>query len=156
MIVFSDLQSAAKKALIPYLTAGRSNVTTTLGLMHALVANGADLTDWGFRSAIRRPMARWSSAPLKDRWPRRPPCWLCWNRAAIRTSNNATPVCDGLSESGGMHGLQKFADACVAAGVDGVLLVTCRRKKRTTCNRSCARPAGNHLSGGAHQQPASH
>ena len=41
---FSDLQKRGKKALIPYLTAGDPNVTTTLGLMHALVANGADLT----------------------------------------------------------------------------------------------------------------
>ena len=45
---FTELKRHGKKALIPYLTAGDPNVATTLGLMHALVANGADLIELGF------------------------------------------------------------------------------------------------------------
>ena len=45
---FDELKRRNKQALIPYLTAGDPNVVTTLGLMHALVQNGADLIELGF------------------------------------------------------------------------------------------------------------
>jgi len=122
---FSDLQKRGKKALIPYLTAGDPNVTTTLGLMHALVANGADLIELGF--PFSDPSA---DGPVVQRAIERSLAKKTTMRAVLeivrqfRTSNNATPVVlMGYLNPVECMGYQKFADACVAAGVDGVLLV---------------------------------
>ena len=45
---FEQLKQQGRKALVPYLTAGDPNLETTLSLMHALVANGADIIELGF------------------------------------------------------------------------------------------------------------
>jgi tryptophan synthase alpha chain len=122
---FATLKKAGKKALIPYLTAGDPNLTTTLGLMHALVANGADLIELGFpfsdpsadgpviQRAIERSLAKKTTlAGVLD------------TVRKFRTSNRDTPiVLMGYLNPVECMGYQRFADAAVAAGVDGVLLV---------------------------------
>jgi tryptophan synthase alpha chain len=122
---FSELQKRGKKALIPYLTAGDPNVTTTLGLMHALVANGADLIELGF--PFSDPSA---DGPVIQRAIERSLAKKTTLRAVLeivrqfRTSNQNTPVVlMGYLNPVECMGYQKFAEACVAAGVDGVLLV---------------------------------
>ncbi len=122
---FTELKRHGKKALIPYLTAGDPNVATTLGLMHALVANGADLIELGFpfsdpsadgpviQRAIERSLAK--NTTLRS---------VLEIVRLFRTTNQQTPVVlMGYLNPVECMGYQNFADAAVAAGVDGVLLV---------------------------------
>ena len=44
---FARLNAAGQKALIPYITAGDPNPGMTVGMMHALVAGGADILELG-------------------------------------------------------------------------------------------------------------
>jgi len=44
---FKSLQSQGRKALIPYVTAGDPSPNDTVGLMHGLVASGADVLELG-------------------------------------------------------------------------------------------------------------
>lgn len=44
---FERLQASQRKALIPYVTAGDPEQGVTVGLMHALVAAGADIIELG-------------------------------------------------------------------------------------------------------------
>ena len=54
------LQEQGKKALIPYIVAGDPSVPLTVSLMHALVANGADIIELGmpFSDQIGRASCR--------------------------------------------------------------------------------------------------
>lgn len=122
---FTELQSRGKKALIPYLTAGDPNIATTLGLMHALVANGADLIELGFpfsdpsadgpvvQRAIERSLAKKTTLRL---------VLQCVHQFRI-TNQNTPVVLMGYLNPVECMGYQKFADAAVAAGIDGVLLI---------------------------------
>lgn len=122
---FQQLKANGKKALIPYLTAGDPNIETTLGLMHAVVANGADLIELGFpfsdpsadgpvvQRAIERSLAK--KTKLKD---------VIETVRQFRKTNTTTPVVlMGYLNPVECMGYQKFADAAVTAGIDGVLLV---------------------------------
>jgi tryptophan synthase alpha chain len=122
---FQQLKANGKKALMPYLTAGDPNIETTLGLMHALVANGADLIELGFpfsdpsadgpvvQRAIERSLAK--KTKLKD---------VLETVRQFRQTNTTTPVVlMGYLNPVECMGYQKFTDAAVQAGVDGVLLV---------------------------------
>ncbi|MEI7950789.1 MAG: tryptophan synthase subunit alpha [Gammaproteobacteria bacterium] len=122
---FTELKRHGKKALIPYLTAGDPNVATTLGLMHALVANGADLIELGF--PFSDPSA---DGPVIQRAIERSLAKKTTLRSVLeivrlfRTTNQQTPVVlMGYLNPVECMGYQNFADAAVAAGVDGVLLV---------------------------------
>lgn len=122
---FDTLKKSGKKALIPYLTAGDPNLVTTVGLMHALVANGADLIELGFpfsdpsadgpviQRAIERSLAKKTTL-----------LGVLDAVRKFRVIDQATPVVlMGYLNPVECMGYQKFADAAVAAGVDGVLLV---------------------------------
>ncbi|HTR00372.1 MAG TPA: tryptophan synthase subunit alpha [Candidatus Acidoferrum sp.] len=122
---FDGLKRQHKKALIPYLTAGDPNIATTLGLMHALVKNGADLIELGFpfsdpssdgpvvQRAIERSLAKHTK--LRD---------VLNVVKQFRATDQSTPiVLMGYLNPVECMGYQKFADASAAAGVDGVLLV---------------------------------
>ena len=122
---FAECKRQGKKALIPYLTAGDPNIATTLGLMHALVANGADLIELGFpfsdpssdgpvvQRAVERSLAK--KTRLRD---------VLDVVKQFRSKNQKTPVVlMGYLNPVECMGYQKFADAAVEAGVDGTLLV---------------------------------
>ncbi|MES2604850.1 MAG: tryptophan synthase subunit alpha [Pseudomonadota bacterium] len=122
---FDTLKKSGKKALIPYLTAGDPNLVTTVGLMHALVGNGADLIELGFpfsdpsadgpvvQRAIERSLAKKTTLLGVLDVVRK-----------FRVVDQKTPVVlMGYLNPVECMGYQKFADAAVAAGVDGVLLV---------------------------------
>ncbi len=122
---FTELKRHGKKALIPYLTAGDPNVATTLGLMHALVANGADLIELGF--PFSDPSA---DGPVVQRAIERSLAKKTTLRSVLeivrlfRTTDQNTPVVlMGYLNPVECMGYQTFTDAAVAAGVDGVLLV---------------------------------
>ena len=122
---FAQLQIKARKALIPYITAGDPNLETTLGLMHALVANGANIIELGFpfsdpssdgpviQRAIERALAK--KTTLRN---------VLEIVQRFRTTDTTTPVVlMGYLNPVECMGYQTFADHCNASGVDGVLLV---------------------------------
>ncbi len=122
---FTELKAKGRKALIPYITAGDPDLETSLGLMHALVTNGADLIELGFpfsdpssdgpviQRAIERSLAQKTTlSKVLDLVAR------------FRTTDTTTPiVLMGYLNPVEFMGYQKFTDAAVAAGVDGVLIV---------------------------------
>lgn len=122
---FAQLQQQGKKALIPYITAGDPDLDTTLGLMQALVANGADIIELGF------PFSDPSSdGPVIQRAVERALAGKATLRgtldvvAQFRQSNQNTPiVIMGYLNPVEFMGYQTFADLAVAVGVDGVILV---------------------------------
>lgn len=122
---FDTLKVAGRKALIPYLTAGDPNSSTTLALMHALVANGADIIELGFpftdpssdgpviQRAVERALA--NNTSLRD---------VLEIVADFRKTDVSTPVVlMGYLNPVECMGYQAFTDAAVVAGVDGVLIV---------------------------------
>jgi len=122
---FTRLQAQGRKALIPYITAGDPDIGTTLGLMHALVQNGADIIELGF------PFSDPSSdGPVIQRAVERSLAQKTTLRKVLqvvsdfRSTDKDTPVVlMGYLNPVEFMGYQTFADAAVAAGVDGVLLV---------------------------------
>lgn len=122
---FIQLQAQGRKALIPYITAGDPDLETSLGLMHALVKNGADLIELGF--PFSDPA---SDGPVIQRAIERALAQKTTLRKVLdlvtrfRTTDTTTPiVLMGYLNPVEFMGYQKFTDAAVAAGVDGVILV---------------------------------
>jgi tryptophan synthase alpha chain len=122
---FTRLKAQGKKALVPYITAGDPDIGNTLGIMHALVKNGADVIELGFpfsdpssdgpviQRAIERSLARGTT--LRKTLD---------VVAKFRETNKDTPiVLMGYLNPVEFMGYQKFTDACVKAGIDGVILV---------------------------------
>lgn len=122
---FQRLRAQGRKALIPYLTAGDPDLDTTLGLMHALVANGADIIELGF------PFSDPSSdGPVIQRAVERALAGKTTLKATLelvhrfRATDQQTPVVlMGYLNPVEFMGYQLFTDRAVAAGVDGVLIV---------------------------------
>ena len=122
---FENLHMSGRKALIPYLTAGDPDIGTTLSLMHALVANGADIIELGFpftdptsdgpviQRAVERALA--NNTSLRD---------VLDTVAIFRKTDSKTPVVlMGYLNPVECMGYQHFVDSAVAAGVDGILIV---------------------------------
>lgn len=122
---FRRLREQGRKALIPYITAGDPDIATTLGLMHALVANGADIIELGFpfsdpssdgpviQRAVERALA--GKTTLKDT--------LAVVKRFRETDQQTPVVLMGYLNPVEFMGYQLFADRAVDAGVDGVLIV---------------------------------
>lgn len=114
-----------QKALIPYITVGDPNIETTLGVMHSMVSNGADIIELGvpfsdpmadgptIQRAAERALA--SKVSLKD--------VLALVRE-FRQKNTTTPVIlMGYLNPIHKMGYEEFARAAAESGVDGVLTV---------------------------------
>ncbi len=122
---FATLKLQNKKALIPYVTAGDSNPSITVPLMHRMVESGADVIELGI--------------PFSDPMADGPTIQLACERALLhhtslhdvldmvrefRQSNNETPiVLMGYLNPVEAYGYDTFAKDAVEAGVDGVLTV---------------------------------
>ena len=122
---FATLEAAGKKALIPYITAGDPQKEATVPMMHALVAAGADIIELG--------------VPFSDPMADGPTIQLACERALAhntslrdvlamvaefrKTDNNTPVVLMGYLNPVERMGYEAFAEAAVAAGVDGVLMV---------------------------------
>ena len=50
---FAALRAQKRKALIPFFTAGDPDLATTVPLMHAMVAAGADIIEWTVKAGNR-------------------------------------------------------------------------------------------------------
>lgn len=118
-------QLKAKKALIPYITAGDPNKATTVALMHNMVANGADIIELGvpfsdpmadgqtIQRAVERALAQ--NISLSD---------VLAMVQQFRQDNQHTPVVlMGYLNPIHKMGYTKFAQQAAIAGVDGVLTV---------------------------------
>ncbi len=122
---FAALKAEGRSALIPYIAAGDPQPQATLRLMHTLVKSGADIIELGV--PFSDPMA---DGPVIQRAAERA---LEHNVSLhdvldmvreFRTSDADTPVVlMGYLNPIEVMGYEAFAEAAVAAGVDGALLV---------------------------------
>lgn len=122
---FKKLKENNKKALIPFVTAGDSNPSITVPLMHRMVEAGADMIELG--------------VPFSDPMADGPTIQLACERALVhhtslsdvlamtaefRKQDDTTPVIlMGYLNPVEAMGYEKFAEAASNAGVDGLLTV---------------------------------
>jgi tryptophan synthase alpha chain len=122
---FERLKKEGRKALIPFFTAGDPDRASCVPLMHALVSGGADVIELGV--PFSDPMA---DGPVIQRSSERALMhgvslhdvinWV----AEFRKTDSTTPVVlMGYANPIESMGLEAFADAAKAAGVDGALVV---------------------------------
>lgn len=121
----AQLHAQQRKAVVPYIVAGDPQLAATVPLMHALVREGADIIELG--------------VPFSDPMAEGPVIQLAHERALLhrtslrdifvlvaefRKTDNDTPiVLMGYANPVEHMGYAVFADAAVAAGVDGLLTV---------------------------------
>jgi tryptophan synthase alpha chain len=122
---FGALRTAKRSALIPYVTAGDPLPSTTVPIMHALVAAGADVIELGV--PFSDPMA---DGPVIQRASERALANGVGLRdvlsivRAFRETNDRTPVVlMGYANPIEAMGEEVFGREASAAGVDGVLVV---------------------------------
>lgn len=122
---FAALKSVKRKALVPFITGGDPTPAHTVGLMHALVAGGADVIELGM--------------PFSDPMADGPTIQLACERALaagtsitkilamvteFRATDATTPVVlMGYLNPIEHRGIAAFAAQARDAGVDGVLIV---------------------------------
>lgn len=123
--VFAGLKARGRAALIPYVTAGDPEPATTVPLMHALVAAGADVIELGV--PFSDPMA---DGPVIQRASERALAAGTSLRrvlamvAEFRRTDLATPVVlMGYANPIEAMGAGVFVASAAQAGVDGVLVV---------------------------------
>lgn len=121
----SALESAGRKALIPFITAGDPDLSVTVQLMHTLVEAGSDIVELGV--PFSDPMA---DGPTIQRASERALIKKVSLRQVIaavaefRTRDIETPVVlMGYANPIEAMGVEVFAATASAAGVDGVLVV---------------------------------
>jgi len=122
---FERLQRDARKALIPFITAGDPSLDATVPVMHALAEAGADVIELGV--PFSDPMA---DGPVIQRSSERAlergagMSWVLDTVRAFRQHDAETPVVlMGYLNPVEIRGADAFAKAAAEAGVDGVLLV---------------------------------
>ena len=122
---FTQLKTANRKALIPFITAGDPSRDATVPVMHALVAAGADVIELGV--PFSDPMA---DGPVIQRSSERALArkvgldYVFDCVRSFRTIDSKTPiVLMGYLNPVEMRGAERFAREAAVAGVDGVLLV---------------------------------
>ncbi len=122
---FEQLAEEGRKALIPYIVVGDPRLEVTVPLMHALVANGADILELG--------------VPFSDPMSEGPVIQLAHERALangaslrdalaavreFREKDDTTPVLlMGYANPVEHMGHAVFADAAAEAGLDALLTV---------------------------------
>ena len=122
---FASLRSQARKALIPYITAGDPAPALTVPLMHALVEAGADVLELGV--PFSDPMA---DGPVIQRSAERALAHgvglvdVIGMVRAFREQDPDTPVVlMGYANPIEAMGSERFLGAAGDAGVDGVIVV---------------------------------
>jgi tryptophan synthase alpha chain len=122
---FAELRTQQRSALIPYITAGDPHPDSTVGLMHKLVASGADIIELGI--PFSDPMA---DGPIIQRAAERALAFHVSLQQVLamvqqfRHSDQTTPVVlMGYLNPIEVMGYATFAEHAKAAGIDGVLTV---------------------------------
>lgn len=122
---FAALKSTARKALVPFVTAGDPSLESTVPVMHALVAAGADILELGVpfsEPMADGPVIQRSSERALTRGAGLSFVLECVRR--FRECDDETPVVlMGYLNPVEIRGYAVFAGQAAAAGVDGVLLV---------------------------------
>ncbi len=121
----SALKARGAKALIPFITAGDPHPSHTVGLMHALVAGGADIIELGV--PFSDPMADGPTIQLacERALVHNTSLWNCCAMVAeFRKTDSRTPVVlMGYLNPIETRGLDAFCTLARESGVDGVLIV---------------------------------
>ena len=122
---FEAFAKAKRKALIPYITAGDPHPSLTVPLLHGLVEAGSDIIELGV--PFSDPMAdgpvvqRSGERALKNGVGLRDVLSLV---KQFREKDKTTPiVLMGYANPIEAMGVEKFAAAAKAAGIDGVIVV---------------------------------
>ncbi|HET7797392.1 MAG TPA: tryptophan synthase subunit alpha [Nevskia sp.] len=119
------IKASQRKALIPYITAGDPHPSHTAGLMHALVAGGADIIELGV--PFSDPMADGPTIQLacERALVHNTSLWNCCAMVAeFRKTDGRTPVVlMGYLNPIETRGLEAFCQLAKDSGVDGVLIV---------------------------------
>ena len=122
---FAELRAARRAGLVIFVTAGDPHPDQTIEVMHALVAAGADVLELGV--PFSDPMA---DGPVIQRASERALAQGMDLRRvldqvrAFRQTDTTTPVVlMGYLNPIEQMGVERFADAAAAAGVDGALTV---------------------------------
>jgi tryptophan synthase alpha chain len=123
--VFQELKTVGKKGLIPFVTAGDPDLSSTLPILHALVESGADIIELGI--PFSDPMA---DGPVIQRASERAlangmSLLKCLKIVQeFRSTNQLTPiVLMGYANPIEHMGIEVFTQKAKEAGVDGVLVV---------------------------------
>lgn len=124
---FERLRKEGRKALIPFVTAGDPERAVNVPLMQALVEAGADVIELGV--PFSDPMA---DGPTIQRSSERALAGgmslagILEDVGAFRRLDDRTPVVlMGYANPVEAMGIDRFAEAAAAGGVDGVLIVDC-------------------------------
>jgi tryptophan synthase alpha chain len=122
---FARLREQRRTALIPYVTVGDPHADGTAAILRAMAASGADIIELGI--PFSDPMA---DGPVIQKASERALArgiGMAQVLAAVRDFRAAdaeTPiVLMGYANPIERYGVERFADAAAAAGVDGVLVV---------------------------------
>jgi tryptophan synthase alpha chain len=122
---FADLREQGRAALVTYLMAGDPDADTTVALMHALVAGGADVIELGV--PFSDPVADGVAIQLAADRALRSGMTLLGVLDVVRRfreKDSHTPVVlMGYLNPIERMGYHAFAQAAASAGVDGVLTV---------------------------------
>jgi tryptophan synthase alpha chain len=123
--LFSRLSQARRLALVPFVTAGDPSLDSTVPVMHALVAAGADLIELGvpFSDPMADgPVIQRSSERALERGVSTAKVFEFVRE--FRERDQLTPVVlMGYLNPVEMRGALAYAAAAAAAGIDGLLLV---------------------------------
>lgn len=123
--VFETLKAQGRQALIPYVTAGDPQPGATVGILHGLVAGGADILELGV--PFSDPMA---DGPVIQKASERALAQgvglhdvLAMVRDFRRDDARTPVVLMGYANPVECYGVEAFVRDAAAAGVDGVLIV---------------------------------
>ncbi len=122
---FERLKRQGKTGLVPYVTVGDPSRDSVVSLMHALVANGADVLELGvpFSDPMADgPVIQRSSERALSRHVTLQDC-LDW-AAEFRKTDTSTPiVLMGYANPIERYGVDAFVNAAENAGIDGTIVV---------------------------------
>jgi len=122
---FEALAKAKRKALIPYITAGDPHPSLTVPLMRALVESGSDILELGV--PFSDPMADGPVIQRSDERALKYGVGLSQVLSMVsefRRKDGETPiVLMGYANPIEAMGIETFAAAAQAAGIDGVIVV---------------------------------
>ncbi|MDF1693374.1 MAG: tryptophan synthase subunit alpha [Zhongshania sp.] len=123
--LFTSLETAGRKALVPYIVAGDPQPGVTVGLMHELVRQGADIIELGI--PFSDPMAEGPVIQLAHERALAHKVSLSMAIAMVaefrQTDSKTAVVLMGYANPIERMGYKVFAERAAAAGVDGLLTV---------------------------------
>lgn len=124
---FEKLRQNSKKALIPFITAGHPHPLLTVGCMHSLVENGADIIELGMPFSDPAADGETIQQSSEKAIANGTNLNLVLNMVSeFRQDNTKTPiVLMGYLNPIEKKGYKSFVKEAADAGVDGLLIVDC-------------------------------